>query len=126
MDALYHYERKLGTTTRTHQHRRQRQIIPLREKIGNYDARTVFIFLSSIIPLREKIGNYDLIRLHNTEVRIIPLREKIGNYDDWGGVGIYAKNYTTTRENWELRLIHPHGVVAEHYTTTRENWELRP
>ena len=34
-------------------------------------------------------------------------------------------HYTTTRENWELRLTF--CVVIQHldYTTTRENWELR-
>ena len=34
-------------------------------------------------------------------------------------------NYTTTRENWELR--HSRGPCRphSHYTTTRENWELR-
>ena len=35
-------------------------IIPLREKIGNYDIVVVAIFGGNIIPLREKIGNYDL------------------------------------------------------------------
>ena len=34
-----------------------------------------------IIPLREKIGNYDRISLKMSELIIIPLREKIGNYD---------------------------------------------
>ena len=34
-----------------------------------------------IIPLREKIGNYDRYQLQLAESRIIPLREKIGNYD---------------------------------------------
>ena len=36
-----------------------------------------------------------------------------------------AKNYTTTRENWELRLIYVHCYKTTNYTTTRENWELR-
>ena len=37
----------------------------------------------------------------------------------------YVWYYTTTRENWELRL--PVGEYREYqdYTTTRENWELR-
>ncbi len=34
-------------------------IIPLREKIGNYDQNGGSIMLVMIIPLREKIGNYD-------------------------------------------------------------------
>ena len=34
-------------------------IIPLREKIGNYDLKLVLLLLIMIIPLREKIGNYD-------------------------------------------------------------------
>ena len=38
--------------------------------------------------------------LHNG---IIPLREKIGNYDIKRYRKEAIKNYTTTRENWELR-----------------------
>ena len=34
-----------------------------------------------IIPLREKIGNYDEIGVLHSNRDIIPLREKIGNYD---------------------------------------------
>ena len=34
-----------------------------------------------IIPLREKIGNYDYHTITNGPISIIPLREKIGNYD---------------------------------------------
>ena len=34
-----------------------------------------------IIPLREKIGNYDSWSFMPSEWFIIPLREKIGNYD---------------------------------------------
>ena len=34
---------------------------------------------------------------------IIPLREKIGNYDAQDPRRMQALNYTTTRENWELR-----------------------
>ena len=34
-----------------------------------------------IIPLREKIGNYDFSFAIVSGVLIIPLREKIGNYD---------------------------------------------
>ena len=36
------------------------------------------------------------------------------------------RNYTTTRENWELRPAPPADRPCRHYTTTRENWELRP
>ena len=35
-----------------------------------------------IIPLREKIGNYDNATNANVKYFIIPLREKIGNYDN--------------------------------------------
>ena len=35
------------------------EIIPLREKIGNYDHISTFSISRIIIPLREKIGNYD-------------------------------------------------------------------
>ena len=34
-------------------------------------------------------------------------------------------HYTTTRENWELRPFGQNGNYILHYTTTRENWELR-
>ena len=34
-------------------------IIPLREKIGNYDVKEEMESVAAIIPLREKIGNYD-------------------------------------------------------------------
>ena len=34
-------------------------------------------------------------------------------------------DYTTTRENWELRRFMTPTVILAHYTTTRENWELR-
>ena len=61
-----------------------------------------------IIPLREKIGNYDSCNSLEMVFTIIPLREKIGNYDIKRYRKEAIKNYTTTRENWELRL----------YTTT--------
>ena len=43
---------------------------------------------------------------------------------------MYAANisradYTTTRENWELRHTALWCDTQFHYTTTRENWELR-
>ena len=56
---------------------------------------------------------------------IIPLREKIGNYDSAFGAYSTWFNYTTTRENWELRLGCDWLEVMRYYTTTRENWELR-
>ena len=56
-------------------------IIPLREKIGNYDLSKLVLSKTSIIPLREKIGNYDGLFSVVDEELIIPLREKIGNYD---------------------------------------------
>ena len=37
----------------------------------------------------------------------------------------YQSNYTTTRGNWELRLNRNVESHFAHYTTTRENWELR-
>ena len=36
------------------------------------------------------------------------------------------KDYTTTRENWELRRDLEVPPDETNYTTTRENWELRP
>ena len=56
---------------------------------------------------------------------IIPLREKIGNYDVVLLIVFGGFNYTTTRENWELRLTSVTSFVTADYTTTRENWELR-
>ena len=56
---------------------------------------------------------------------IIPLREKIGNYDIKRYRKEAIKNYTTTRENWELRPVSVAIQGLQDYTTTRENWELR-
>ena len=58
-----------------------------------------------IIPLREKIGSYDDYTDEAVESMIIPLREKIGSYDWFVTRAVSAFNYTTTRENWELRLV---------------------
>ena len=41
-------------------------------------------------------------------------------------LGQDQNDYTTTRENWELRLTSVAPVTPSDYTTTRENWELRP
>ena len=101
--VLYHYERKLGTTTSKFRAWSKCQIIPLREKIGNYDYVITRVKGWAIIPLREKIGNYD------------PVRDMV----------IYHANYTTTRENWELRPFFTVSLSPFYYTTTRENWELR-
>ena len=57
-------------------------IIPLREKIGNYDMNRHMFMPEIIIPLREKIGNYDSVPPFLVGRFIIPLREKIGNYDN--------------------------------------------
>ena len=103
----------------------QSWIIPLREKIGNYDNLHSPVADTVIIPLREKIGNYDGGQLLCTTFLIIPLREKIGNYDSAFGAYSTWFNYTTTRENWELRLGCDWLEVMRYYTTTRENWELR-
>ena len=78
-----------------------------------------------IIPLREKIGNYDDETELPLEKVIIPLREKIGNYDLFIGHPPLLKDYTTTRENWELRPNAKTNERHDDYTTTRENWELR-
>ena len=58
--------------------------------------------------------------------RIIPLREKIGNYDTFCYERSLFDDYTTTRENWELRQEVFNALLFRYYTTTRENWELRP
>ena len=100
-------------------------IIPLREKIGNYDPVSVLCRLNLIIPLREKIGNYDRVYIAGWCNSIIPLREKIGNYDLFIGHPPLLKDYTTTRENWELRPNAKTNERHDDYTTTRENWELR-
>ena len=80
-------------------------IIPLREKIGNYDSCNSLEMVFTIIPLREKIGNYDGLSRLVGIFKIIPLREKIGNYDIKRYRKEAIKNYTTTRENWELRPV---------------------
>ena len=57
---------------------------------------------------------------------IIPLREKTGNYDRFPLAVLPGRNYTTTRENRELRPSRLPHCSQPHYTTTRENRELRP
>ena len=63
LSGLYHYERKLGTTTDSYNAPERPSIIPLREKIGNYDKGIMWSSTVAIIPLREKIGNYDSLTL---------------------------------------------------------------
>ena len=55
-------------------------VIPLREKMGNYDNNIPTIAFNWVIPLREKMGNYDRPLLAITARPVIPLREKMGNY----------------------------------------------
>ena len=71
----------MGTTTFHASDDWQVEIIPLREKIGNYDPKFIAFCTAAIIPLREKIGNYDFLLVKLVGAIIIPLREKIGNYD---------------------------------------------
>ena len=66
-------------------------IIPLREKIGNYDSCNSLEMVFTIIPLREKIGNYDYILRLYKGFFIIPLREKIGNYDRRRSVSVQGQ-----------------------------------
>ena len=40
-------------------------VIPLREKMGNYDAVSVIIRAADVIPLREKMGNNDNVSAPN-------------------------------------------------------------
>ena len=100
-------------------------IIPLREKTGNYDCDVRRKSYAQIIPLREKTGNYDIMAEFDMRVNIIPLREKTGNYDNAPTVSKTDLDYTTTRENRELRLSGEEMRYMTNYTTTRENWELR-
>ena len=78
-------------------------IIPLREKIGNYDVFKVLVML----------GVHYTTTRENWELRPLSL------------IGFVLRYYTTTRENWELRLSSLTILMSIHYTTTRENWELR-
>ena len=100
-------------------------IIPLREKTGNYDFNPRRQDRADIIPLREKTGNYDALMALSAIITIIPLREKTGNYDEIPLRSPTAQNYTTTRENRELRLRGSSRIPRYNYTTTRENRELR-
>ena len=81
-------------------------IIPLREKIGNYDAGDSTAQALEIIPLREKIGNYDTVAFAIASFLIIPLREKIGNYDHSHEKGVqvilyhYERKLGTTTSNY--------------------------
>ena len=86
----------------------------------------MIVTIGLIIPLREKIGNYDVLKRPLLINIIIPLREKIGNYDPLLVLVRLLHHYTTTRENWELRPTAIRNFEHADYTTTRENWELRP
>ena len=78
-----------------------------------------------IIPQREKIGSYDDMKLERTDLDIIPQREKIGSYDRVPPLASRSYNYTTTREDRELRPYYRCNVCCFYYTTTREDRELR-
>ena len=56
-------------------------VIPLREKMGNYDMSQEQFNQLAVIPLREKMGNYDPEPRETARPFVIPLREKMGNYD---------------------------------------------
>ena len=55
------------------------RVIPLREKMGNYDCWLLGVSGYPVIPLREKMGNYDNVLDDNILATVIPLREKMGN-----------------------------------------------
>ena len=54
-------------------------VIPLREKMGNYDRCCISGCPAVVIPLREKMGNYDYMFGKDAFSLVIPLREKMGN-----------------------------------------------
>ena len=85
--TLYHYKKEWGTTTHLWVGLDLLKIIPLQERMGNYNFRLLIVPISLIIPLQERMGNYN--GRHRT----------------------HAKNddYTTTRKNGELQHA---GVVG--------------
>ena len=60
--------------------------------------KSLIVMIGLIIPLREKIGNYDSMVLMSSFAGIIPLREKIGNYDDNRGFKSFDKLYHYERK----------------------------
>ena len=104
-------------------------------KQGTTTCLSALCWCSSLYHYERKQGTTTLGRLSGGIPSIIPLREKTENYtttrENWElrlkrkAVAAW-RNYTTTRENWELRPAPPADRPCRHYTTTRENWELRP
>ena len=121
---LYHYERKLGTTTgvggtfKDINYTTTRENWELRPAWYRRTVNGYYTTTRENWELRPKAANVTAIKNYTTtrenwELRLIP-----GNR----GKNFY---YTTTRENWELRLVSGDGSQGVNYTTTRENWELR-
>ena len=50
--------------------------------MGNYDLGLFFQRINRVIPLREKMGNYDVPKGCCVSLAVIPLREKMGNNDN--------------------------------------------
>ena len=73
-------------------------VIPLREKMGNYDLLLPSEELLRVIPLREKMGNYDPFSQSRSLRTVIPLREKMGNYDLPTGGGFFYMLYHYERK----------------------------
>ena len=99
---LYHYERKLGTTTGA----------AACIAIINYTTTRENRELRRVPTGVPDLSDYTTTR-ENRELR------------QARGSSPHARYYTTTRENWELRPRHRAQHPPTHYTTTRENWELR-
>ncbi len=84
------------------------------------------IIESEIIPLREKTGNYDYGNIKNCDISNYTTTRENRELRPLLEVVEHPLHYTTTRENRELRHASAEGANRIHYTTTRENRELRP
>ena len=100
--SLYHYERKLGTTT----------------------FRSMSFLSSSLYHYERKLGTTTPVHAVQT-VGLLYHYERNWELRLMRAISSRPIQYTTTRENWELRRRIARCPWQYDYTTTRENWELR-
>ena len=122
--ALYHYERKQGTTTLTSCVWLSRLLYHYERKQGTTTAGFVLIRGLSLYHYERKQGTTTSPHSSDSTQRLYHYERKQGTTTQ-AGVPFYFENYTTTRENRELRLPVPQYDYLKDYTTTRENRELR-
>ena len=103
--VLYHYERKLGTTTKKCTGENCPILYHYERKLGTTTSLMRLLLFITLYHYERKLGTTTSPSQHLHIGPIIPLREKIGNYDVRRPLYQTIADYTTTRENWELRRL---------------------